>query len=72
MLWGLAIGIVGPALAFVVGWVMFPAPTADDLITTQVATIDYANGQHLATIRPDGVKNRVKVDMDARFSGGGG
>jgi membrane peptidoglycan carboxypeptidase len=56
--------VLGPIVAFVVGWFVFPTPTADDLATTQVATIDYANGQRLATIRPDGVKNRIKVGLD--------
>jgi hypothetical protein len=41
--------------------VVFPAPSPDDLVTTQVATIGYANGQRLATIRPNGAENRVKV-----------
>lgn len=64
MLWAVAVAVLGPVLALVVGWAVFPAPTADDLVTTQVAAIDYANGQHLATVRPDGVKNRVKVGLD--------
>lgn len=55
--------VIGPFLAFAIGWLIFPAPTEDDLATTQVATIDYANGQHLATIRPEGVQNRVKVRL---------
>jgi membrane peptidoglycan carboxypeptidase len=55
--------VIGPFLAFAIGWLIFPAPTEDDLATTQVATIDYANGQHLATIRPEGVQNRVKVTL---------
>jgi membrane peptidoglycan carboxypeptidase len=64
VLWAVAVAVLGPVLALVVGWAVFPAPTADDLVTTQVAAIDYANGQHLATVRPDGVKNRVKVGLD--------
>jgi membrane peptidoglycan carboxypeptidase len=56
-----AVFILGPVIAFVLGWVIFPAPRPDDLVTTQVATINYANGQQLAIIRPDGAKNRIKV-----------
>jgi membrane peptidoglycan carboxypeptidase len=60
----LAVLVLGPIVAFAIGWVVFPAPTPDDLSTSQVATITFANGQPLATIRPDGAENRVKVSLD--------
>jgi membrane peptidoglycan carboxypeptidase len=59
----LAVVVLGPILAFAIGWVVFPAPTPDDLSTSQVATINYSNGQPLATVRPEGVENRVKVSL---------
>ena len=59
----LAVLVLGPIVAFAIGWLVFPAPTPDDLSTSQVATINYANGQPLATVRPDGVENRVKVNL---------
>ena len=52
-----------PILAFAVGWLVFPAPTPDDLSTSQLAAIDYADGTSLATVRPDGVQNRVKINL---------
>ncbi|MDT7751590.1 MAG: hypothetical protein QOD96_5252 [Pseudonocardiales bacterium] len=60
----LGVLVLGPILAFAIGWMVFPAPTPDDLSTSQVATLTYANGQPLATIRPAGVENRVKVSLD--------
>ncbi|HEX4360001.1 MAG TPA: transglycosylase domain-containing protein, partial [Pseudonocardia sp.] len=59
----LAVLVLGPIVAFAIGWLVFPAPTPDDLSTSQVATINYADGQPLATVRPDGVENRVKVNL---------
>ena len=50
-------------MAFVIGWLAFPTPTPDDLATTQVVTVDYANGQRLATVRPSGVENRIKIEL---------
>jgi membrane peptidoglycan carboxypeptidase len=52
-----------PIVAFAVGWLVFPAPTPDDLSTSQLAAIDYADGTSLATVRPDGVQNRVKIQL---------
>jgi membrane peptidoglycan carboxypeptidase len=59
----LAVLVLGPIVAFAIGWLVFPAPTPDDLSTSQVATINYADGQPLATVRPEGVENRVKVNL---------
>jgi membrane peptidoglycan carboxypeptidase len=55
--------LLGPVLAFAIGWFVFPTPTQDDLSVTQVATVDYADGERLATVRPDGVQNRVDVPL---------
>jgi len=60
---GLAVVVLGPILAFAIGWLVFPAPTPDDLSTSQVATISYSDGSPLATIRPAGAENRVKVSL---------
>jgi membrane peptidoglycan carboxypeptidase len=59
----LGVAVIGPFLAFVVGWMIFSVPTADDAALTQVATFTFADGQPLATVRPDDV-NRVKVNLD--------
>uniref|UniRef100_UPI0010463B26 transglycosylase domain-containing protein n=1 Tax=Pseudonocardia dioxanivorans TaxID=240495 RepID=UPI0010463B26 len=55
--------ILGPILAFVIGWLVFQVPTADDAKITQVATFTYADGSPLATVRPDNV-NRTNVTLD--------
>ncbi|MFC5996091.1 transglycosylase domain-containing protein [Pseudonocardia hispaniensis] len=57
------LAFVGPLLAFVIGWMIFAVPTADDAAITQVATFTYADGSPLATVRPDNI-NRTKVTLD--------
>ena len=52
-----------PVVAFLVGWVMFDVPSANQTAVTQVATFKYADGAELATIRPDNV-NRTIVPLD--------
>lgn len=58
----LAVLILGPAVAFVLGYVAFDAPTGE-LKFAQVATFTFAGGEPLATVRPDNV-NRVAVRLD--------
>jgi membrane peptidoglycan carboxypeptidase len=55
--------LLGPIVAFAIGWLIFPTPTPDDLSTSQVATISFADGSPLATVRPEGAQNRVKVNL---------
>jgi membrane peptidoglycan carboxypeptidase len=57
------VAILGPLLAFVIGWLVFQVPTADDAKLTQVATFTYADGSPLATVRPDNI-NRTNVTLD--------
>jgi membrane peptidoglycan carboxypeptidase len=59
----LGLSVLGPLLAFVIGWIVFDVPSADDANLTQVATFTYADGSPLATVRPDNV-NRVTVTLD--------
>ncbi len=59
----LGLAVLGPVLAFVVGWMIFKVPTADDAAITQVATFTFAGGEDLAVVRPENV-NRVKVTLD--------
>ncbi|MEU7811897.1 transglycosylase domain-containing protein [Pseudonocardia sp. NPDC049154] len=63
VLWSLAALIVGPFLAFAIGWVAFKVPSADDVANTQVATFTFADGSPLATVRPNNI-NRVNVTLD--------
>ena len=57
------LGLLAPVVAFLVGWVVFDVPSANQTAVTQVATFKYANGPALATIRPDNV-NRTIVTLD--------
>jgi membrane peptidoglycan carboxypeptidase len=59
----LGLAVIGPFLAFAIGWMIFPVPTSDEATLTQVATFTFADGQPLATVRPENV-NRVKVTLD--------
>ncbi|MDN5933339.1 MAG: penicillin-binding protein, partial [Pseudonocardia sp.] len=59
----LGLAILGPVVAFVVGWLIFPVPTADELAVDQVSQFTFADGTPLATVRPEGVNRRV-VSLD--------
>jgi membrane peptidoglycan carboxypeptidase len=58
-----ALFVVGPIVAFAVGWLIFPLPTPDDVATSQVASVNYADGTELAKIVPSGNVNRTKVNL---------
>ncbi|MEJ2869988.1 transglycosylase domain-containing protein [Actinomycetospora sp. OC33-EN08] len=54
--------VLGPILAFAVGWVFFRIPSPDDATNNQVATIAYADGSPLASLtQAEG--NRIKVPL---------
>jgi membrane peptidoglycan carboxypeptidase len=55
--------LIGPIVAFAVGWLVFDLPTPDDVATSQVAVVNYANGAELAKIAPSGNVNRIKVSL---------
>jgi membrane peptidoglycan carboxypeptidase len=55
--------LLGPFVAFVVGWFMFPVPSSQDVALAQVATFKFADGADLATVRPDN-ENRIAVTLD--------
>jgi membrane peptidoglycan carboxypeptidase len=59
----LGLAVIGPLLAFVIGWMIFTVPSSDEAALTQVATFTFADAQPLATVRPENV-NRVKVTLD--------
>jgi membrane peptidoglycan carboxypeptidase len=59
----LGLMLIGPFVAFVVGWFMFPVPSSQDVALSQVATFKFADGEELATVRPEG-ENRVAVTLD--------
>ncbi|WP_345341039.1 transglycosylase domain-containing protein, partial [Actinomycetospora succinea] len=58
----LGVVVLGPVLAFAVGWIFFRVPTPDDATNNQLATISYANGSSLASLVPE-QGNRIKVPI---------
>jgi membrane peptidoglycan carboxypeptidase len=64
VLWLVTLFVFAPILAFAIGWFTVPLPTPDQISVSQVATVNYANGQPLATVRPTGAQNRVIVTLD--------
>ena len=58
----LGVLILGPVLAFAVGWIVFSVPTADEIKVSQVSTFTYADNAPLAVVRPDNV-NRTSVPL---------
>ncbi|WP_343946173.1 transglycosylase domain-containing protein, partial [Pseudonocardia zijingensis] len=59
----LGLMLIGPFVAFVIGWFMFPVPSSQEVALAQVATFRFANGEELATVRPEH-GNRVTVTLD--------
>lgn len=62
--WTAAVLLIGPLVAFAIGWAAFAVPEPDTVYDMQVATINYADGNQLATIRPEGGQNRQKVTLN--------
>ena len=58
----LGVAILGPILAFAIGWILFRIPSADDATNNQVATIDYSDGSTLASLA-QAQGNRIKVPL---------
>jgi len=44
--------VLGPFVAFAIGWMIFPVPGAEDAAISQVATIKFADGAPVASVRP--------------------
>ncbi|MFD1528114.1 transglycosylase domain-containing protein [Pseudonocardia aurantiaca] len=61
--------VMGPFIAFVLGWIFIPVPTSDEAAVAQVARFTFADGTtELATLRPAGTGderiNRESVTLD--------
>ncbi|MDT7614910.1 MAG: hypothetical protein QOF00_2357, partial [Pseudonocardiales bacterium] len=59
----LALIVIGPLLAFVIGWMIFKVPTADDAALAQTATFTFSDGPPIAVVRPEN-GNRTNVTLD--------
>ncbi|MBV9312340.1 MAG: penicillin-binding protein [Pseudonocardia sp.] len=63
LLWTVAVLMVGPLLAFAIGWLVFDPLARADLVAPQIATVSYADGSELAKILPQGYENRQNVSL---------
>ncbi|WP_296377761.1 transglycosylase domain-containing protein [Pseudonocardia sp.] len=65
----LGLAVIGPLLAFAIGWLIFPVPTAaDSTAAIQTATFTFKDGSPIAVIRPQDANgnaiNRSIVTLD--------
>ncbi len=56
--------VLGPVLAFVLGYLLFSVPSPDDAVNNQVALINYDDGSALTKLVPE-AGNRIKVPIEA-------
>ncbi len=59
---GLAALLLGPLLAFGLGWLFFPVPSPADAVTNQVALVSYTDGSQLTRLVPE-EGNRIAVPI---------
>jgi peptidoglycan glycosyltransferase len=64
VLGGLAAVLLGPVVAFVLGYTFFAVPTPDDAVNNQVAVISFADGSQLTRLVPE-QGNRMVVPVEA-------
>lgn len=63
-LWALlGLVVLGPPVAFALGWLLIPGPSPDDTSQLQTSTFTFSDGSPLAVVRPDDV-NRIKITLD--------
>jgi membrane peptidoglycan carboxypeptidase len=55
--------VLGPVLAFVIGYLVFSVPTPDDAVNNQVAVVSYDDGSALTRLVPQ-QGNRIKVPIE--------
>ncbi|MDN5933640.1 MAG: penicillin-binding protein, partial [Pseudonocardia sp.] len=60
---GLATVLLGPPLAFGLGWVFFAVPSPTDAVTNQVALVSFSDGSRLTRLVPE-AGNRIAVPID--------
>ena len=56
--------VLGPVLAFALGYLLFSVPSPDDAVKNQVALINYDDGSALTRLVPE-AGNRIKVPIEA-------
>ena len=55
--------VLGPVLAFAVGYLVFAVPSPDDAVNNQVAMVSFGDGTHLTRLVPE-EGNRTKVAIE--------
>jgi peptidoglycan glycosyltransferase len=58
-----AAAVLGPVLAFAVGYLVFSVPNPDEAVNNQVTVVSYADGSPLTRLVPE-EGNRIKVPVD--------
>ena len=58
-----AVVLLGPVLAFTIGYLAFPVPTPDAAVNNQVTVVSYADGTPLTRLVPE-EGNRIKVSLE--------
>ena len=58
-----AAAVLGPVLAFALGYLFFAVPTPDDAVNNQVALVSYADGSQLTRLVPE-QGNRIEVPLE--------
>jgi peptidoglycan glycosyltransferase len=58
-----AAAVLGPVLAFAIGYLVFAVPNPDDAVNNQVATVSFADGDQLTRLVPE-EGNRTKVPIE--------
>jgi membrane peptidoglycan carboxypeptidase len=58
-----AAAVLGPVLAFAVGYALFSVPNPDDAVNNQVTVVSFADGSPLTRLVPE-EGNRTKVPID--------
>ncbi|MHA6794945.1 transglycosylase domain-containing protein [Pseudonocardia bannensis] len=56
--------LLGPVLAFALGYLFFSVPSPDDAVNNQVALVSYGDGSQLTRLVPE-QGNRIKVPIEA-------
>jgi membrane peptidoglycan carboxypeptidase len=58
-----AAAVLGPVLAFAVGYLVFSVPNPDEAVNNQITVVSYADGSPLTRLVPE-EGNRIKVPID--------
>ena len=64
LLGSVATVVLGPVVAFALGYLFFAVPSPDDVVNNQVALVSFADGSQLTRLVPE-QGNRIKVPIES-------